>query len=222
MNKQGENKISYLDFSWNPFVGCKNGCSYCWARKMANRIYHGIPFEQIQYFDERLNEPLELKKPARIGVGFMGDIAFVNSAYVQKMIDVCKQCPQHTFLFLSKIVDYRRWDFPPNCWLGWTYTGQRNSPLCSFPYFLKNRLWISLEPLLQKVKFTPSPIYKWCVIGAETCNGRVVKEHAPKREWVKEMAEECRKYKVPIFMKNNLKEIWGSNLIQEIPKEIPK
>lgn len=35
MNKT---KIEYCDASWNPVVGCKHGCSYCYARKIAERF----------------------------------------------------------------------------------------------------------------------------------------------------------------------------------------
>lgn len=34
MNKT---KIEWCDFTWNPVTGCKHGCKYCYARKMAAR-----------------------------------------------------------------------------------------------------------------------------------------------------------------------------------------
>lgn len=35
MNKS---KIDWCDFSWNPVTGCRHGCEYCYARKMARRF----------------------------------------------------------------------------------------------------------------------------------------------------------------------------------------
>lgn len=35
MNKT---KIDWCDYSWNPVTGCLHGCSYCYARKIANRF----------------------------------------------------------------------------------------------------------------------------------------------------------------------------------------
>lgn len=29
--------IEWADYSWNPVSGCKHGCEYCYARRMAVR-----------------------------------------------------------------------------------------------------------------------------------------------------------------------------------------
>lgn len=31
-------KIDWCDMSWNPITGCKHGCEYCYARRMAERF----------------------------------------------------------------------------------------------------------------------------------------------------------------------------------------
>jgi len=33
----GQTKIEWCDYTWNPVVGCKHGCSYCYARRFAER-----------------------------------------------------------------------------------------------------------------------------------------------------------------------------------------
>jgi protein gp37 len=40
MNKQGEGKIEYLDYTWNPISGCYHSCKdkYCYACKIATRF----------------------------------------------------------------------------------------------------------------------------------------------------------------------------------------
>ncbi len=35
MNKT---KIEWTDYTWNPVVGCKNGCWYCYAKRMNDRF----------------------------------------------------------------------------------------------------------------------------------------------------------------------------------------
>jgi len=71
MNKT---KIEYVNYTWNPLAGCKRGCSYCYARKIHQRFHPDIPFEQIVNYDERLEQPLKIKKPSRIFAGSMSDI----------------------------------------------------------------------------------------------------------------------------------------------------
>lgn len=33
--------IEFADYTWNPIVGCKIGCGYCWARKFHKRFFEG-------------------------------------------------------------------------------------------------------------------------------------------------------------------------------------
>lgn len=30
--------IEWADMTWNPVVGCKHGCEYCYARRIAKRF----------------------------------------------------------------------------------------------------------------------------------------------------------------------------------------
>lgn len=38
MNKQGEGKIEWTDYTWNPVTGCLHGCHYCYAERVATRF----------------------------------------------------------------------------------------------------------------------------------------------------------------------------------------
>jgi protein gp37 len=38
MNRQGPGKIEWTDYTWNPVTGCKHGCDYCYARRIAERF----------------------------------------------------------------------------------------------------------------------------------------------------------------------------------------
>ena len=35
-------KIDWCDMSWNPITGCKHGCEYCYARRVATRFNGGF------------------------------------------------------------------------------------------------------------------------------------------------------------------------------------
>lgn len=40
MNKT---KIEWCDSTWNPVTGCKHGCDYCYARRIAGRFGTQLP-----------------------------------------------------------------------------------------------------------------------------------------------------------------------------------
>ena len=50
-------KIEFCDYVWNPIVGCRNHCSYCWARKFNNRFFK-YDFDTPKFFPERLEEKI--------------------------------------------------------------------------------------------------------------------------------------------------------------------
>ena len=58
----------------------------------------------------------------------------------------------------------------------------------------------------------------WIIIGAMTGPGS--RNHQPQKKWVEEIVERCRESKIPVFMKDNLAEAWGEDLIQEFPLEL--
>lgn len=97
-------KIEWADMTWNPVTGCLHGCSYCYARRIANRFASKDPEAVIQttnyaathvlqdpyVYDGkiepypfgfeptlhmyRMKEPSEVKEPKRIFVCSMSDL----------------------------------------------------------------------------------------------------------------------------------------------------
>ena len=100
-------------------------------------------------------------------------------------------------------------------WYGYSYTGQEHE--AKGWWNDEYNIFISMEPLLDNICTTLS---KWIIIGAET--GRRKDKVIPKREWVEEIVESCKKKSIPVFMKSSLADIWGEPLIQEFPKELIK
>ncbi len=61
---------------------------------------------------------------------------------------------------------------------------------------------------------------EWVIIGAET--GRRKDKVVPKREWIEDIVNECRKANIPVFMKSSLADIWGEPLVQEFPEGLKR
>jgi protein gp37 len=173
-----------LAYSWNPIVGCANGCKYCYARKISNRFKMIPQWDHPEFFESRLRDPGKVGRPSTIFVGSMCDIFSegVGPEWIRKVIDVTVECPQHTFMFLTKKPeDYMLYDFPKNCMLGTTVESigsiHRMAELRRVP----NRTFLSIEPLLGS--FSDFPISNFLdlvIIGADSTPGATV----PPREWI--------------------------------------
>lgn len=112
-------KISYLDFTWNPLAmlctPVSQACTNCWHLAMANRLASNptIPADVRACYAgerapllimERLTEPLRRKKPAVIGVQFMGDLFHedIPTHVIRSVLAAAALATQHTFLILTK------------------------------------------------------------------------------------------------------------------------
>jgi len=214
MNKQKKIGIGWCDYTWSPVTGCLNNCWYCYAAKIGKRFQgHFKP----TFHPERLKQPYKLKTPSKIFVCSMADLfgKWMSSDVIEKVIQVARDNPQHTFQFLTKNPwRYRNFDFPENCWTGETLTGIAGEQWSS--NFNINS-FISYEPLLGRVDTIAMTNYSWLIIGALTGAGS--KEHQPKLEWIEAIVEKARKYKIPVFMKRSLQGIWKGKLIREFPKK---
>ena len=135
------------------------------------------------------------------------------------MLDKIKEYPQHRFLFLTKEINvYDDYKFSQNCWLGITITNQIKmnffaDRLFETTFDEKNKIFISIEPILEEIKLYIKP--DWLIIGAETGNRK--NKIIPKKEWIVNLLLAADKDNIPVFMKDNLKSVWGEDLIQEFP-----
>jgi len=119
--------------------------------------------------------------------------------------------------------------YPPNCWVGVTATSNNFFwRALSYLKDIKTKVkYLSLEPLLGKIIGLRSPYgnfetsismripdalqlagITWLIIGAQTKPNVY-----PKIEWVKEIVEACDRAGIPVFLKNNLWEIFPGNKI---------
>jgi len=186
----GKTGIPYADKSWNPIVGCplplvSPGCKFCWARDLHNMRHKAFlagkklsamyakPFEEIQFFPERLEQPLHWKKPQTIFVGSQTDLFHpdVKTEWQDRIFEIALKCPQHKFLFLTKrpkevvaYYDYFQeicencaepnllWNMP-NAYLGLTICNQPEADKL-IPIFLQipaAHRGLSIEPMLGEI-----------------------------------------------------------------------
>lgn len=107
MNKT---KIEWTDYTWNPITGCLHGCDYCYARKIAERFPKAFPQGFAPAFhQERLQEPIKLKKPSKIFTVSMGDmfgdgLPAYHDAFNKEYYSNTK--PQSTHINVIKITNH--------------------------------------------------------------------------------------------------------------------
>ncbi|HDY88698.1 MAG TPA: DUF5131 family protein [bacterium] len=175
--------IPYLTHSWSPTKGCtcvSPGCRFCWAKQMSKRLAgmndrgydKDDPFA-VTMFLERLNEPLSVKKPAIVGVSFMGDLwhDLVSWNFQYSVFECMLLAPRHTFMILTKRPENMRKAIRniyihlernyykeniklplKNLWLGVSVENPDNmwrvKTLLDTP---AARHWISVEPMLEPI-----------------------------------------------------------------------
>lgn len=167
MNKTG---IEYLTHTWNPVaMRCSpvsEACQNCWHLAMCKR-HAANPYLTAEVraakaggapvlLDGELEAPYRLRKPARIGVQFMGDLWHpdIKAEWREEIFRVTATLSSHTFVFLTKRPE-NVIAFPPhpNMWLGVTVENQkwvdRISKLLERQAAVR---FVSLEPLLGEVE----------------------------------------------------------------------
>ena len=236
-----KHKIGWCSMTWNPVIGCRNHCEYCYARKIAKRfgsvmaekechfcsLQHERTFKEYReklrnfipvFLESQYYKELP-KKPQRIFVGSMSEIEFWREDWVKKVIGKTKEYPQHIFMFLTQHPEaYSRYNFPVNCWLG--VTAVRNTPINSIKYITPNQIrFLSIEPILEKIDIENIDDFEpdWIIVGAETGNrkGKVI----PRKEWVEVIIDFCNRTGVPIYIKDNLTKYFPEfKSMKEFPK----
>jgi protein gp37 len=189
---------------------------------------HPVGFEPAIH-KYRLPMVAQKKKPAKIFVCSMADLfgAWVPDSWIEEVFKACDAAPWHTYLFLTKnpsryieLAEKGIIRTAKNYWYGTTITGPNNV------YFWSANIntFASIEPILEKFEYpehtcSGERLLKWVIIGAETGNrkGKV----KPERSWIENIVKACKETKTPVFLKDNLKDIWGEELIQEWPAGMP-
>ena len=218
--------IPYITHSWNPLqdtrkgpsgrgyhcTKCSPGCHNCWAEGVNMRFGNKLPFDdtpaEFEIVRKELETPLRLKKRARIGTMFMGDLFHedVRDLDVGSIFRVIEEAGQHTFIVLTKrpgrMSKYIRcYGAPKNVHLGVTACNQaeadeKTSVLSQIPAAVR---FVSYEPLLTPVaiKSVYGHFPDWVIAGCESGPGR----RPAKIEWFRDLKNQCVNAGVPFFLK---------------------
>lgn len=212
-------------------------------RKNGKVVKAPYPFAFTPTFHRyRLEEPLKKRKGQNIFVGSMADLfgRWVPTKWIVEVLDICRKAPQHNYLFLTKFPErYVELDHlallphQENFWYGATITNaeQMKRAADSIGQLRQEvRSFFSMEPLMEDVarseawEMSYNGAYaNWIIIGAMTGPGS--ESQQPCREWVERIVDDAKNelspfYPIPVFMKDNLRKVWGRDLIQEFPEKL--
>jgi protein gp37 len=226
-----KSKIEWTDRVWNPVIGCtrvSEGCRNCYAERMAHRHasnpktpqYHGLTHNgkwtgEVRAIPERFDQPTRWRKPAMVFVNSMSDLFHdgVSGEVIARVFETMALTPHHTYQVLTKrpvrmqrFIDGTLWAHAPlpNVWLGVSVEDQvqantRLPLLLDTPAAVR---WVSLEPMLGRVKLSPwlGKALNWVVCGGESGPG--ARPMHP--QWVQYVRDQCRTAGTPFMFKQ-----WG-------------
>lgn len=211
-----KSKIEWTGSTWNPITGCtkySDGCTNCYAEKMANRLKNmGLKkyensFNLTLHY-ENIEDPLSMKKPQTIFVCSMSDIFHkdVPDEFILKLFEVMNKAHWHTFQVLTKraerikeLNDSITWT--KNIWLGTTVESQK--VIHRIDYLRESGAYIkflSIEPLLTPINDLKLKNIDWVIVGGESG----AKARPMLKEWVIDIKNQCKAQDVPFFFKQ-----WG-------------
>jgi protein gp37 len=231
--------VDWARWTWNPVTGCEHGCKFCYAREIANSermaAFYPNKFEPT-FHPYRLEAPRNTKKPesedardGRVFVCSMADLfgKWVPKEWISQVFESCIASPEWTYLFLTKWpARYSQMPLIDGAWYGASVVQQSDvsrieSDMQKFSDQNVVR-WISMEPMLEKIRFSD---LSWCnlvVIGSQTSTNQpdgFVPEFSPEFDWVVDVVNQCREFGVPYYLKANLgPERPGMNLPKMEPR----
>lgn len=149
--------------TWNIYVGCDFGCTFCNARKAAETRLKYIPRYRDGFKPHFVEEEIWRRfRPGQfVMIAYMGDISFASRHEIEIILNLVRCFPQTTFLFCTKNPRcYQKWDvqYPANLYLGATIETDIDYALTRAPAPYKRylamaslshpRKFISIEPVM--------------------------------------------------------------------------
>lgn len=219
-NKQENEAIEWAQWSWNPVTGCEHECPYCYARDIAlsSRMAKVYPngFEP-SFRPAALSAPSNTKVPKEAATDTrfknvftcsMADLfgRWVPGEWIEAVFDTVRANPQWNFLFLTKFPQrLSEFDVPENAWIGTTVDLQarvKNAEK-AFEKIKTGIRWLSVEPMLEPLKFDRLDLFQWIVIGGASSSANTP-EFRPPFEWVYDLVTQARSAGVKVYFKTNL------------------
>ncbi len=219
LNRQIGTSIEWAQWSWNPVTGCRHGCEFCYARDIANH-YFPQKFEPV-LLPGRLGAPAATDVPMEAASDIrhknvftcsMADLfgRWVPQEWIDRVLDVIRTQNQWNYLLLTKFPQrLAEQDWPSNAWVGTTVNRQADI-LRATKAFEKVRkagsatvTWLSVEPLIEPLKFDSLALFDWIVIGGASKSARTPK-WVPPRRWVEDIIDVAEGDGCRVYMKTNL------------------
>ena len=213
-----QSSIEWTEHTWNPTTGCTKispGCKHCYAETMAHRLHAmgASGYEQcfaLSLHPDRLSQPLKRKKRTTYFVNSMSDLFHENipDNFLDQVIDVVRQTPQHTYQILTKRADrlpryFHNRACPRNIWLGVSVEDRRYGlPRVDYLRQVDAHIrFLSIEPLLEDLGFIDLDGIHWIIVGGESGN----KARPMRSEWVENIQNQAEDSDVAFFFKQ-----WGT------------
>ena len=163
----------------------------------------------------RMGEYRDKKRQRNIFVGSMSDVfgEWVPDRWIREVFNACEKAPQHNYLFLTKnpgrymeLHHYGELPLRDNMWYGTTVTDPDTEYMGQDGHY-EFHTFLSVEPILADFGELSEKSYipEWIIVGAETDSRK--DKVIPRREWIENIVEQCRKYNIPVFMKPSLTDI---------------
>lgn len=231
LNQQKNADIEWTDWSWNPVTGCLHGCPYCYARNIAFSVYPAEVGFGATLWPNRLKAPID-RQPTGDGakknifVCSMADLfgRWVPARWIEAVLDTVRQSPQWNFLFLTKFPNrMSEFDIPDNAWLGTTVDLQARVANAekAFSTVQAPVRWLSLEPMLEPLRFSNLHFFDWIVIGGASETRAVDGTPATPAwsvpiDWIADIHAQAREAGCAVYYKTN-SGLVGTTRLREYP-----
>lgn len=219
-NRTNDN-IEWALWTWNPVTGCNHGCPYCYARDIAKRFYDPQIGFKPHFYPERINAPINSPIPKidnygehNVFVCSMADLFgdWVPQEWIDTVFRAVSESPEWwNYIFLTKNPKkYLDLTFPKNCWIGATADTQTRAD-ATHEIFSKlshkedrpKVLFLSMEPLSEKI-ILPEPIpYDWLIIGARSQTSGAP-QMQPEWEWIESLLQQRERAGIKLYIKPNV------------------
>lgn len=230
-NQQTSEGIEWAQWSWNPVTGCLHDCPYCYARDIAQHYHNAFPFGFAPAFrPDSLNAPSKMQVPPaaandtrfrNVFTCSMADLfgRWVPREWIDAVLTTVRENPQWNFLFLTKFPKrMAEFTIPPNAWMGTTVDLQARvaNAEAAFERVTSGVRWLSVEPMLEPIKFKRLDLFQWIVIGGSSRSSQTP-EFRPPLQWILDLVAQARAVGTRVYCKTNL---LGSRIL-ELPFDAP-
>jgi protein gp37 len=201
--------IEWTEATWNPTSGCTKvspGCDRCYAERITDRFPKTFPNGfRLTIREDALEIPLHWRRPRLIFVNSMSDLFHtgVPEDYLQRVFDVMRRTPQHTYQILTKRAERLVRVAPKLCWSDNIWMGVSvESPAFKWRIDYLRRVpaairFISAEPLLEALPGLDLQGIHWLIAGGESQTGCRPAE----LNWFRDLRDQCRHAGVAFFLK---------------------